>query len=209
MGTTAHHEAMQKHLEACLENTPGYASLIRKTRERIYSGFYPEHIISAVFQSYNGRMSTLDIHCFILIWSKIHSGLIFKIMIPVGLEPHGDRLIAQNQKILDDGLPDIFSALVTCERGRSADSDGNLRWNVTISAEKWEEDSISGEILRAFVDIEPGFAALEIGSTVASKTVWHLYSGSPLARWAYGSKNILLMIPNRNIRENKNLTCAK
>lgn len=122
------------------------------------------------------------------------NGEIAVTQLPVGTQPHRDAARAENAAALEAlqriGDGDLFRAKVN-QTQRHAEGDGTLHWTRRIILGARSPEHPREEIV-AVVN-GPGDAPLEIGSSNASTTFMHLAGGGNLARWAYGSDNVVLI----------------
>lgn len=123
----------------------------------------------------------------------------------IGHEPYPDRYRLENQVELnalrliktpdDPGL----SAWVDPEQNTSSHGDGQLSWTRPITLGIFDPSRRR----EAWAHVDPLPAVpLEIGYTDTVTTYFHLASGSfGVARWAYESKSVVLMVPSTFVRE--------
>ncbi|KOV81765.1 hypothetical protein ADL03_27585 [Nocardia sp. NRRL S-836] len=131
--------------------------------------------------------------------------------IDVGSRPGPDANRAGNQAALnvlsefDADYPDDppgFSAFVDPDQRLDPYGDGSFRWSGEIQlgigvpnrpqAAAWAHIGPLGEGMTV---------PLEIGHTDTQTTYMHLVQGIGLARWAYGSEEIVLLVPSTFVRE--------
>jgi hypothetical protein len=127
--------------------------------------------------------------------------------LPIDCAPYGDRQRQANQAALNalellstpEGYFPGFSAWVNPDQKTSGYGDGQLRWEQPIEM----GIRIPGEPYQACGLAKPPISGvpLEIGSTDTTTSYMHLLQGVGLARWAYGSTSVILMVPSTFISE--------
>ncbi|MGI5178706.1 hypothetical protein ACQEVZ_20455 [Dactylosporangium sp. CA-152071] len=110
---------------------------------------------------------------------------VVRIALPCGHGPHRDVKRAENQELLD-GLPSSFRATVNLTQ-RNSDDDGEFRWSVPLLATTEDRPQLRRRL------VPPGVAPLEIGQTLASRTLQHLAFERAVARWAYDRAEVVLL----------------
>jgi len=121
-----------------------------------------------------------DAYAFCQMRCLIASSDVLRFTVDVGCDPYSDRQIALNNAALSD-LPAPFTALFRPEAGRGANSDGHLEWDKKIMAFVYDGTGMQ---------VDPISIPLEVGTTLASRTLVHVYQDRGVARWPYGSDKI-------------------
>lgn len=188
MGSTNALRILENKVFDVLTTNPAWGPLLRKTREDLERGRY--QWADAFFQNYRAGMTIADVYGFALCWHHLMSGHIGHATIYVGSTPNSDLLSEENQAALND-LPAPFRALVDPGRGAAAENDGMLSWDAPITLTRTFGDD--GEQRFETWLREPSCLPLEIGTTAVSTTLLHLRGGAGVARWAYESKEIIVL----------------
>lgn len=125
--------------------------------------------------------------------------------LPMGCTPYADKQREANHAALQalkliDG-PQV-SAKVDMDQCLSPDGDGSLTWENEITL----GIIVPGDpILDAWAHVNPigprSAVPLEIGYTDPVTTYMHLLDGQGVARWAYGSNEVVLMVGSTWVRE--------
>jgi len=192
---TAHGDGLEEAFNRKTFEDPKWALIAAETRNRLNASFYSQWIVDACFQlpEIRGKISLTDAFGFAVLYSNLFSGQIAHFKVKVGEEPWANKEIELNQSALNK-LPDPFSATFDPERGRGADSDGSFAWSRSVEAAlTFVEPDDSERIERR--TLPKASIALEVGTTNVSKTLWHMRR-SGVARWAYGSKQIVVLVPS-------------
>lgn len=126
--------------------------------------------------------------------------------LPVGSTPYRDRQRHENQQALE-ALRSIegpeLSAVVDRDQKTSSDGDGDLRWDaeIVLGIRDRSQKGEAGDAWAYLDPMPPGVAVpLEIGYTDPTTTYLHVYRGG-VARWAYGSTDVVLIVPSTFVRE--------
>jgi hypothetical protein len=182
--TIAKQSLIRAFQKLCIENSD-YAMVASEYYSKILSGYY-ENIewYGQYFDIAAARMDLSDAWMWAVIHTNSAIGNITYCYVEVGYEPQKDRYVDENNALLN-GLPEGFRGEFW---GELADSDGRLYWDTPIDA---AVTTYNGDKIEKH--IEPSFAPLEVGYTKFETTWMHLMSQKCLARWPYGSKDILLM----------------
>jgi hypothetical protein len=181
--------------EFCLERSPdgvtGY-EILHSVRERLRTGFYPAQIVEFTFQKgwRPNEITLSDAYCFMHVWSDYLTGDLCLFAIPVGSVPRSDSALEENTK----ALANLYD-FQTFVHNAPKDDDGWLGWNDKIGCQKVVLEN--GIEKRSKIWLQPSRVPLEIGSTSAARTFGHLETERGLARWPYGSKQILVGVKLR------------
>lgn len=193
--TTVHEQAADQLLSNILEDETA-ASTFAGIRRRI--GRFDPGYVAAVGQMFLYRPEKWPLEqaaAFMRVHAKIGAGEVALCGIEVGAYAAADREREANTAALAD-LPGPFDARVD-QRQNGGDYDGRLRWHepidVYLAGEPrgdgtWAEEEGSWSTTRA------GWAPLEIGYTMPSRTLLHLLEFGAVARWPYDSNSITLLV---------------
>ena len=152
------------------------------------------------WHSASGSWAPEQLACMTALHSDITEGRIATACIKVGAEPGPDREREENAALLAT-LPHPFKADLSLTQ-HMADSDGGFRWTKGIQVHVQtgtvidDPDGVPrSDAVR--VPIKPMSVALEVGSTLPSRTIWHMRREFGVARWPYGSDVIWLMVNHK------------
>lgn len=189
---------MKKEFKDALEESAfnKYSDVFLNMRRKLVSGFCDSDYVDTVFQSISGytptnTLSFAHIHYHSLI------GNIARLTVDVGYTPHGDGAIEQNNRYLSE-LPKLFKAEFIPESGAGAWNDGyfaakgNVIFERTVSPHVGKQYQKLDKFL--VFDIHEQRIPLEVGYTEGHITYMHLLMDGAVARWAYGSKQIVVML---------------
>jgi hypothetical protein len=197
---TVHEDAVVRGVQKLTDRDPSAWKVLHDYAKGMNTGQYDAWLLDFLMSEHHRRPYDIyDAFCFMRLWAAWHQGLIAFVSINVEAKPMSDEDVEENQALLTD-LPGPFSAVVSSARGRSADSDGLLKWNEPIVLDRIVSES---HVASCPTDcsphterwiMKPAQAPLEIGSTKASRTILHLAEEGALARWPYGDQKIRLCI---------------
>jgi hypothetical protein len=195
---TVHEDLAQVVLDEILRDGPS-AHVLAETRQKIRDGRLKGAHLDSIGQTFHRApnwpmeqlASWLDVH------SNLMAGTYADVWIEVGSGPGSDDDRHNNAAALVD-LPKPFIAHVDMDQNCS-DQDGWLEWTEPIWV--WRSTGTpyvdgDGEQKPVYVrhQIPAGTAPLEIGLTMPSRTMLHLLQDRGVARWAYGSNSIDLIL---------------
>jgi hypothetical protein len=209
---TFHQRAAQDLLDRMLDH-PGASRLLADTRQRFklsadHPATFDDDYAAAIGQtlrSVPAGWPMEQVAAFAAVHTMVCAGEVAQVLIgasgldggPV-LDSHRDENAAKLAE-----LPAPFQAAVDAAQ-RGGDCDGTLKWDAPITM-----DAASGLVLLAscrdavkhpvpiVATAAAGWAPLEIGSTMASRTLLHLLQEGAVARWPYGSDCIRLLVRRR------------
>lgn len=186
MGVTIMRQAIEETVDRVCAEQPSYLSTLHGYLTRIRDGFYDPLWANAIMQGYwTQKVDIYEAHAFAMVWADIWTGAVVHAPIgPIG-EPYADSKVTENNERLAR-LPSPFRAEFAPEVGRGARSDGVFRWDEPLEL----YDTANQES----VTIPPGNAPLEVGYTFAHKTLQHIREEGRVARWAYGSDVVVLLV---------------
>lgn len=191
MPTTDHGRAIR---DLCTEamRDPASAARITSVLEDLRNGRGPRDYVDAVFQNWAGKLVDLDdAFAFGRIDHWVATGRVLIHPIHIGHRPFQDHKADLNNAILST-LPAPYRAEFEGGRGRRG-GDGWLEWSTPITAGRHGTPGNPND--PAEVEVEPGSAILEVGTTAASRTYEWLVQNTKLARWPYDSEWITVFIP--------------
>lgn len=180
---TFHEKLIQAWTESYLLSNDGggrvLAECLKMMRDRQYSDLDSIHQRSAHLEH-----TIYDAYAFCQMRILVASSDVLRFTIDVGCEPSSDCQIDLNNAALSD-LPVPFTAVFRPEAGRGAKSDGHLKWDKKIMAFAYDGTGIQ---------VDPISVPLEVGTTLASRTLVHVYQDRGVARWPYGSDKIYVFL---------------
>lgn len=182
-------------MRQAIEEDPRWVSVISDCMQRLGSGFYPQDFVNAIFQSHslhNRHVDMDDAFIFAKVWCFYIKGQIYRIDIPIGELPGKNKDIEGNNRILST-LPPYLQSKFIPETGMAADDDGYFKWKIPLDFLCEIDDEVR--------TIPPRSIPLEVGSTNAVQTYYHLFIHSGVARWPYGSDNIMLLYASKEFRK--------
>lgn len=212
MTDTFHQRGAQDLLDRMLDH-PGASRLLADTRQRFklpasHPAAFDDDYAAAIGQTLRSAAAGWpmeQVAAFAAVHTMVCAGDVAQVLIgassldggPV-LDSHRDENAA---KLAD--LPAPFQAAVDADQ-RGGDCDGTLKWDTPITM-----DAASGLVLLdscrdavkqpvpMVTTVAAGWAPLEIGSTMASRTLLHLLQEGAVARWPYGSGFVRLLVRRR------------
>lgn len=190
-------------LEYSADGISGY-EFLHDIRNKLKSGFYSEEMVDFVFQApcnarrWGGHEPSIeDAYCFISVWDHMLSGELCFFHVEVGDEPFADSARQRNAEVLSS-LEPLFTATVY---NGLCDSDGWFKWNdeiVGITTVIRDNKQVASKHTLC-----PRSVPLEIGTTRAPRTLAHLRSEGGLARWPYGSTDLIVGVMVKDPRRLK------
>ncbi|WP_191559375.1 hypothetical protein [Metabacillus idriensis] len=189
-------ERVQAVTKILCEN-PDYAGVLYNSLNKLSQGKYNSNgWQDAIFQySWHHKVDIVDAFHFAEIWEGLMTGKILRAEIILGEEPSADEQEVENNLKLKR-LPNPFNAKFRPIYGRGENDDGLLSWSEPIIMEYFEFNICDNlkTVKEKFVD--PKEIPFEVGTTDSYTTYIHLIRGKGVARWAYNSKVIHLMVDN-------------
>lgn len=200
--TSTHEDVFKAGFDnfASLAENHAYVTKAYQTLLAIQHNTYPRWFVDMVFRRWEReRTDAYDAHGVMVVWAHWIAGGLAIVRLDVGHGPGPDRDEAGNQAILDANLHENFHAIVNPSRGRGHGDDGIIKWDKPIHATVCVHRGSPGCPIGCDVSqmdriLPSGSAPLEIGNTAASRTLLHLIQDRSLARWAYESKEIVLVV---------------
>lgn len=129
--------------------------------------------------------------------ARVTSGRVAVTVLAVENSPNGDACRTVNAKVLEQ-LPAPFVGWVD-PRQVSGDQDGILEWSQPVRMRRSTGLSVESQCPRPHavlsrVTVGPASLPLEIGDTLPSRTWAHLEQDGGVARWAYGSVFVWVLV---------------
>ena len=188
-GPTTARSVLDRVVEKRCSEEPTFLVALHEVLVMLKNGRRDEQYVNALMQPHrNAELTLSDAYVFMGLDYLRRSGRLARVRIGVGATPSRDKELEANRQKLSD-LPRPFSAEIWCGM---AEFDGHLSWSRKIVTDIGCGCLECGPLkARSF---PPRSVPLEIGSIDASTTWMHLVQRRALARWAYGSTNILLFI---------------
>ncbi|WP_069765975.1 hypothetical protein [Streptomyces sp. LUP47B] len=202
--TISHERGAHAVLDRILTLEPTAAALVR-TRNRLASGtHFTPGFVAAVGQIHRlkpGRWPVHQVAAFLDIHAEVGAGRYAMVQIEVGAVPRPDAARAANAAALAD-LPDPFTTQLDSNQN-AADEDGTVAWTEDIVVTRSTgvpytagcaapESLTIPTVLRAFC------VPLEVGTTMPSRTLLHLEEDGGVARWAYDSTDLYILLNLRH-----------
>jgi hypothetical protein len=173
-----------------------------ETHRNLKRGIYDEAYVDTIHQG--KEFSASSVIAFSRIHNHIKIGNIARLTIGTDEAPLGDKAIKQNNKVLL-GLSPLFDVTFLPESGYGAWSDGYLSAKGDAIFERTVspyEDKKYQKLDKFLVfDLYNQHIPLEVGYTEGHITYLHLMHDGAVARWAYGSRQIVVMIVCNPISE--------
>lgn len=188
-----HDDSVKKIVHDLLETDPPSAECISTYTKLLNEGHFEQKYVELFVQQWSGRSkySIYEGYAFMMLHHHLWQGRIALVYLDCD-EPHDNAMVAENQRILNK-LPKSVKARFNPQKGGGADGDGSLQWlKPLIGTLGIHVDT--DETAVAQTRILPGQIPLEVGTTMASRTLAHILSDGGVARWPYGHDRITLLI---------------
>lgn len=202
--TTIHERGAHAVLDRMLTLETTAAALVR-TRDRLANGdHFTPGFVSAVGQMHRlapGRWPVHQVAAFLDIHAAVGVGRYAMVQVGVGATPRSDAARAANAAALSD-LPEPFTAELDLTQN-AADEDGTVAWAedivVTRSTGVPYAATCSAQESLTIPTTVPSFRVpLEVGTTMPSRTLLHLEEDGGVARWAYDSTDLYVLLNLRH-----------
>jgi hypothetical protein len=197
---TSHERGAHAVLDRILTTEPTAAALVR-TRSRLASGdHFTPGFVNAVGQLHRmkpGRWPAHQVAAFLDIHAAIGAGRYAMVHVEVGVSPRPDAERIANASALAD-LPEPFTAELDAAQN-AADEDGTLAWSESIVVTRstgiaYTAGCAAPEPLTTPTIIPSLRVPLEVGTTMPSRTLLHLEEDGGVARWAYDSTDLYVLL---------------
>lgn len=199
--TTIHERGAYAVLDRMLTLEPTAAALVR-TRNRLAAGdHFTPGFVSAVGQIHRkdlpARWPVHQVAAFLDIHAGVGAGRYAIVQVEVGTAPRPDAQRAANARALAD-LPEPFTAELDLAQN-AADEDGMVAWSEDIVATRstgvaYTACCTARESLTIPTVLRPCSVPLEVGTTMPSRTLLHLEEDGGVARWAYDSTDLYVLL---------------
>jgi hypothetical protein len=180
---------------------PECSATLAETSERLRRRTFPVDYVSVIGQpDPRAGWPMEQVAAFLKVHASINLGAFVRVDIDMLEAPASDAHRAANARVLSE-IPPPFTVDLDMDQNCSPDGDGVLRWTDTIHAQRSDGIGVvddDGLTRPRFEPYEVGAAAggvpLEVGSTKASVTLWHLARSRGVARWPYGSTVLTVLL---------------
>lgn len=141
-------------------------------------------------QTHTGDEPLEQLFCRGQLEQLVEIGQLRRKAVPVRAGPERDRERVLNQQSLDAALAGtVFTAAVAGGPGET--DDGSVAWHSPVTVVSMDE-AVEGRTGDAV--IAAGSAPLEIGYTMPSRTLMHLYLNGAVWRWPYRTRLLWLLV---------------
>lgn len=202
--TTSHERGAHAVLDRILTREPTAAALVR-TRNRLSDGgHFTPGFVSAVGQIHRRDPARWPVHqvaAFLDIHAAVGAGRYAMVQVEVGAAPRPDAERDINAAALAD-LPDPFTAQLDIDQN-AADEDGTVAWSEDIIITRstgvpYTAGCGTRQSLTMPTAVRPFLVPLEVGTTMPSRTLLHLEEDGGVARWAYDSTDLYVLLNLRH-----------
>lgn len=207
--STGHEYGAEKLLDRMMDHQ-GASRTLAETRRRFklpadHPGAFGDEYTAVIGQTFRvgpANWPMEQMAAFTAVHTKICVGEVLQVLIG-GADtdggPFADKRRDDNAAKLAD-LPEPFQAEVDRSQN-GADYDGTLKWHAPIQMDGATDAVFLPPCSRAMKQplaivstVSAGWAPLEIGYTMPSRTMLHLLQHGSVARWPYGSDTIRLLV---------------
>lgn len=198
--TTIHERGAHAVLDRMLTLEPTAVELVR-TRSRLADDrHFTSGFVSAVGQLHRVAPGDWPVHqvaAFLDVHAAVGAGRYAMVHVEVGATPCPDAERAANAAALSD-LPEPFTAHLDMGQN-AADEDGTVLWADDIIVTRSTGVSYTAacstrEPLTIPTLVRPFHVPLEVGTTMPSRTLLHMEEDGGVARWAYGSTDLHILL---------------
>ena len=178
--------AVSSAVHDMLVRDPGSGSVLGEIASRMNAGYYNQALIDTVVQNYDEKApyTVYEAYCFGSIMADLGEGRVLMAEIPLNNMAQPNENVEANQKLLA-GLPAPFYGVF---HGNMADSDGHIGWSrpLRLGQAVPDGDIRAGKVPACRIP-------LEVGTTHAWTTWYHLAFNLGVARIPYNSKKMTIM----------------
>jgi len=175
--------AVQLAVEQWLRSDATAGLVLMEYLDKMRSGFYGE-LLDVIGQRSDRapNYDVYDAYAFALVNMARATGELVQTNIELSVTPKADKEVEENNRRLQQLQP-LFTAKFY---GGTADDDGFVEWTQPILActpgknEVWK--------------VPKGQIRLEVGTTSPIRTLFHIRREGGIARWAYGSTKLVLLL---------------
>lgn len=179
--STAYDREFRRTCEDALARGLSYAN-VQRYLDMVENGTCPAWL-SAFLRQGRERWSIYDGYALMLLDRWWFAGFVAFAHVRVGVDPVADRMVDENNARLAR-LPAGFRAEFAPMVGSSYCDDGNFGWTQPLRFEVFRDGA-----KHACVQ-EPWTLPLEVGRTMASRTLLHIMQSGGVARWPYDARHI-------------------
>lgn len=181
--------------ESMMEN-PELAKFIYEVMNNLKKEVYkPKLLIDSIFQRWERfDITELDAFFFSKIYTGIASGKIGLIEIEMNQEAKKNKMITENNDILDS-LVYPFQSKFMPTNGCGYNDDGFFKWDTDIKF-GIQFHSEKGRMDKTIL-VPPSIVPLEIGYTEALTTYFHIIERKGVARYPYNDTKIIVLYNNK------------
>lgn len=202
--TTSHERGAHVVLDRILTREPTAAALVRTRNRLADGGHFTPGFVSAVGQMHRLAPARWPVHqvaAFLDIHAAVGVGWYAMVQVEVGTGPRSDAERSANAAALAD-LPEPFTAQLDLAQN-AADEDGTVTWSQDIIVTRstgvpYTAACTAREPLTIPTTVQAFQVPLEVGTTLPSRTLLHLEEDGGVARWAYGSTDLYLLLNLRH-----------
>lgn len=181
--STAYDRDFRRTCEDALARGLNYAD-VQRYLDMVANGTCPAWLSDFLRQG-RERWSIYDGYALYLLSGWWFNGLISFAHVRVGVGPAADKMVEENNARLA-ALPAEFRAEFVPMVGSSYCDDGAFEWVKPLALEVFVDGAVR------IYEHEPWSLPLEVGRTLASRTLLHIEQSGGVARWPYGSRHIIV-----------------
>lgn len=181
MSRSAHERDLEISFEQDLARGLSHAE-VRRHQEMLESSECPAWLADFLAQG-RDRWSIYDGYALLVLLRWWVGGFISFASARVGVGPAADKMVDENNARLAR-LPSGFEAEFVPMIGSSYCDDGAFEWVKPLALEVFVDGAVR------IYEHEPWSLPLEVGRTLASRTLLHIEQSGGVARWPYGSRHI-------------------
>ncbi len=178
--------AVSRAVHNMLAREPEWGSVLGEIAARMNSGYYHQALIDIVLQNHlqNAPYTIYEAFCLGSIMADLGEGRVLMAEIPLDNLAHPNENVEANQRLLA-GLPDPFYGAF---HGNLADCDGHIGWSRPLQLGQL----VPGLGVRGG-EVPACRVPLEVGTTHAWTTWYHLAFNLGVARVPYYSRKMTIM----------------
>lgn len=185
MAPTMYAKLWRDQVDQGIANDPDYARRLHETIGLVNSGEM-DWLADTVAQPHGQpRRGWYEVAAIDAVALYLQHGHIVVHFLDVGMSPKSDRSRTANDAALS-GLPEPWEARFW---GGAGDDDGYLAWTRPVDI---AHRLVTNKTIVA--RFQPAQIPLEAGSTQPETTMWHLTRSGGVARWPYGSNQIVALL---------------
>ena len=197
-----HEQALDAHIESLLAKDPQWSEFLTQVQRRMNGGAFSD--VDDVVQ-YAAIVRKPYTYADAYVMANIHGALyehkIARLTITMPLTAPPDK----NLEAVAEVFQGKMAPFVLEMWGGYGDQDGILSWDRPVRAylPGYEPTEASGSYQQSQqvqqIRLPPGHIPLEVGSTLASRSWFHLLQDGGLARWPYESNEIHVYVVLQNL----------